>query len=206
MHRLMDIVTSQPHHQAFRSDYEDDQYSQAEPGTLLEFIDQLHGDRPAIINFFDDGDVAELSYDRLAADVRRVAAGLQDRGVEPGRPVAIWAPNCPDWVTAYLAAVAAGAVVLPLDEQLPAEEVRAAVSRLKPALLFTVAVRQDSVASCIPTVLLDAPETSSESFASFGSGSRWQRPPSQPRTPRRRKQIRSRRRSSRCRAASSPSR
>ena len=56
-----------------------------------------------------------VSYGRLKRDVDRFAASLQKRGVRPGDRVALFMPNCPQFVIAYLGAVRAGAIVVPFN-------------------------------------------------------------------------------------------
>ena len=51
---------------------------------------------------------AIVTYGTLVARMERVAAGLADRGFEPGDVLAIWAPNVAPWVGAALGAMAAG--------------------------------------------------------------------------------------------------
>src|SRR3989442_401265 len=51
------------------------------------------------------------------------AALLASEGVRPGDRVAIQSENRPEWGLAYLAILEAGAVVVPLDAQLKAQEV-----------------------------------------------------------------------------------
>jgi long-chain acyl-CoA synthetase len=54
-------------------------------------------------------------YRDLARLAPRVARILADDGVEPGDRVVIWAVNRPEWGIAFLGAVHAGAVLVPLD-------------------------------------------------------------------------------------------
>jgi long-chain acyl-CoA synthetase len=63
-----------------------------------------------------------LSYRRLERDVSRFAASLQGLGVRPGDRVALYLPNCPQFVIAYLAAVRAGAIVVPFNPLYSARE------------------------------------------------------------------------------------
>lgn len=51
----------------------------------------------------------------LADQVPRVAGALRSQGVEPGDRVLLWAVNRPEWSISFLAAMWAGAVVVPLD-------------------------------------------------------------------------------------------
>jgi long-chain acyl-CoA synthetase len=63
-----------------------------------------------------------VSYRRLERDVNRFAASLQELGVQPGDRVALYLPNCPQFVIAYLAAIRAGAIVVPFNPLYSARE------------------------------------------------------------------------------------
>lgn len=56
-----------------------------------------------------------LSYAQLHRDVTRFAASLQDLGVGKGDRVALFLPNCPQFVIAFLAAAHIGAIVVPFN-------------------------------------------------------------------------------------------
>ena len=55
------------------------------------------------------------SFADLGDQVPRVASALRAAGVEPGDRVLLWAVNRPEWSISFLAAMWAGAVVVPLD-------------------------------------------------------------------------------------------
>jgi len=63
-----------------------------------------------------------VSYRRLKQDVDRFAASLQRLGLRPGDRVALFMPNCPQFVIAYLGAVRAGAIVVPFNPLYSARE------------------------------------------------------------------------------------
>ena len=63
-----------------------------------------------------------VSYRRLEREVDRFAASLQDLGVQAGDRVALYLPNCPQFVIAYLAAIRAGAIVVPFNPLYSARE------------------------------------------------------------------------------------
>jgi long-chain acyl-CoA synthetase len=63
-----------------------------------------------------------VSYRRLKRDVDHFAASLQGLGVGPGDRVALYLPNCPQFVIAYLAAIRAGAIVVPFNPLYSARE------------------------------------------------------------------------------------
>ena len=79
------------------------------PG-LVAWAGERFGDDEAIV----DGDV-RLSFAELASAVDEVATGMLAMGVEAGDRVAIWAPNCLEWILGALGAVRAGAIIVTLN-------------------------------------------------------------------------------------------
>ena len=77
-----------------------------------------HADRTAVVL----GDL-RIPYRDLWASARATAAVLRDRGVAPGDRVAILLPNTPHFPVTYYAALALGAVVVPIHALLRAEEI-----------------------------------------------------------------------------------
>ena len=55
-----------------------------------------------------------ITYEQLAVRVRRVAHGLMQAGVKPGDRVALLMENIPEWAVVDYAALAVGAVTVPL--------------------------------------------------------------------------------------------
>jgi acyl-CoA synthetase (AMP-forming)/AMP-acid ligase II len=68
-----------------------------------------------------DGDV-RLSFAELAEEVDRYARGFIASGVGPGERVAMWAPNCAEWMLAALGALRAGAVLVPMNTRFKGSE------------------------------------------------------------------------------------
>jgi long-chain acyl-CoA synthetase len=88
----------------------------AGPRTIAElsaFGAERHGDRAALRFKRGDGWV-DRSYRELAEDVRSLASGLIELGVQPGDRVCILANTRPEWTQLELAIATAGAVVVPI--------------------------------------------------------------------------------------------
>lgn len=66
-----------------------------------------HGDKIAL-KHKENGKWVEQSYAQYYSDVKLAARGFMHLGLEPGRAVSIIGYNCPQWVIADLAAIAAG--------------------------------------------------------------------------------------------------
>src|SRR3990172_4688508 len=71
-------------------------------------------DRPHVYLYEPDGRVGEMSYGRLWEEAARVAAGLGERGVERGEPVALMLPTGMDFLRSFQGILVAGAVPVPL--------------------------------------------------------------------------------------------
>jgi len=64
-----------------------------------------------------------FSYQQLAEQAARVARAFQGLGLAPGERLALFLPNCPQFVVAYHAALRLGAVLVPLNPLLSAKDV-----------------------------------------------------------------------------------
>ncbi len=84
---------------------------------VLDDLDRHARERPgdrAVVEISAHGDVRELTWSALAAEVSRTATALLSLGVEPGEAVAFQLPNRLEFVTVALATVRIGAVCEPL--------------------------------------------------------------------------------------------
>ena len=82
-----------------------------------------------------------MTYEQLARAVRRAAAVLASRGVQPGERVAIYAPKRIETVVAMLAANALGAIFVPVNPQLKEAQIEHIVTDSGAALFMTGAQR-----------------------------------------------------------------
>ncbi len=89
-----------------------------EARTLTEVLDwhvARHPDRPHLTLLQDDRTVIDqLSYGRLAAQARQVAAGLIGHDIGPGDRVALMLPTSIDFFCAFFGILYAGAVPVPI--------------------------------------------------------------------------------------------
>ncbi|MER8187279.1 long-chain fatty acid--CoA ligase [Kitasatospora sp. NPDC094015] len=91
-------------------------------------------DHPALVL----GD-ERTSYRDLWAGARRYAAVLREHGIGPGDRVALLIPNSRHFPLAYFGVLALGAVVVPVDALLRAEEVAHVLRDAQPAALICAA-------------------------------------------------------------------
>lgn len=125
---------------------------------ILDESARRHGDRVALVCGDD-----EVTYAELWRETRAYAGALRDRGVSRGDRVAVLIPNVPDFVRAYYAVLALGAVVVPVHALLKADEI-AYVLRDSGAQLLVVAApllaegRQGAEQAGVPLLTVLEPE------------------------------------------------
>jgi acyl-CoA synthetase (AMP-forming)/AMP-acid ligase II len=84
------------------------------------------------------GTVTRWTFDQLADEVATASRAVVAQGIEPGDRVAVWAPNCAEWIVAALGAVGAGAVLVPLNTRYKGAEAAYILRASGARILFTV--------------------------------------------------------------------
>ncbi len=84
-----------------------------------------------------EGDL-RLDYSQLLDAVDEAARALVASGIEPGDRVAIWAPNCAEWVIACSAVHRVGAILVPLNTRFKGSEAAYILNTSRARMLFTV--------------------------------------------------------------------
>jgi acyl-CoA synthetase (AMP-forming)/AMP-acid ligase II len=123
------------------------------PGLVVDAAARF-GDADAVVDVDPDGGpAARLTFDELAERVGAAGRALVANGIERGDRVAIWAPNCAEWVEAALGAVAAGALLVPLNTRYRGAEAAYILRASGARLLFTV---EGFLGTDYPAMLADA--------------------------------------------------
>ena len=108
---------------------------------LLRDAAERFGTAEAVVDGSIDGPgepTVRLDFAELRDRVDAVAKGLIAAGIEPGDRVAIWAPNCWEWVVSVLGLQSAGAALVPLNTRYKGMEAADILGRSRARLLFTV--------------------------------------------------------------------
>jgi len=126
-------------------------------------------DRPALLT-----GAGVVTHGELADRVARVRALLGANGVGPGSRVAIVAGNEVEFVAAYLATLAAGAVAVPLNPIAPSHELGRELAVVEPALVVTTTEHLDLARRACsheditaPTLALDAEVSDARNTSPF---------------------------------------
>lgn len=90
----------------------------------------------------------KYSYAHMADMVRRVAKGLQEKGIGKGDHIGLFLPNVPHYIAAYYGALAAGATVVNFSPLYSVDELAHQVADSGTSILFTV-----SAAALLPTAI-----------------------------------------------------
>jgi long-chain acyl-CoA synthetase len=90
----------------------------------------------------------KYSYAEMADTVRRVAKGLQDKGIGKGDHIGLFLPNVPHYIALYYGALAAGATVVNFSPLYSVDELAHQVTDSGTSILFTV-----SAAALLPTAI-----------------------------------------------------
>ncbi len=128
------------------------------PARLIEAL-AARGDAPALLTM--QGETARpWPAAEIARQAHLLASGLIAAGMTPGEPVAIHAPNSPDWIIVRLALGAAGALPLAIDDLSGATECAAIVAQAGCRWVFLSAAHAAEMPAPpgIRVVLVDAPE------------------------------------------------
>ncbi len=123
--------------------------------TLVDMLDRAadrYGSRPAMVARRPSGEQTLTTYRELRDRVRRAALLLATRGIKPGDRVLLIGDNSPDWVLGYFAILCAGAIAVPLDQLISAEELAPICKIAEPA----AALRSSAVHKRLGSALGDA--------------------------------------------------
>lgn len=110
------------------NEYEGVAYNNVRPipelKTMLETSADIYGNNVAIYQKFENKKpYVGITYKRLLTDVNSLGTALLNRNFKDER-IAVIGKNCYQWAVSYLAAVCGVGICVPLDKELPAEELK----------------------------------------------------------------------------------
>ena len=122
------------------------------PWTIGDLLRELsaRGRHPAVIYFGEDCIVAWGS-DALAEKALGFARHLREIGAGSGAAIALWAPNSPTWIAAALGVLAAGGMLVPIDDLADGEQFEAALNSGGSRIILTTARHLEASSAILGT-------------------------------------------------------
>jgi len=123
--------------------------------SLVDMLDRAadrYGSSVAMIARRPSGEQTQTTYRELRDRAHRAALLLATRGIKPGDRVLLIGENSPDWVLGYFAILCAGAIAVPLDQLISAEELAPLCKIAEPV----AALRSSAVHKRLGSTLVDA--------------------------------------------------
>ena len=90
---------------------------------VIDLLDrvQYHGDK-VLYKYFVGKDVLEMTYAEFYQYVKKISAAIVAKNL-CGKKIAVIGETSPEWLATYVACLAAGAVVVPMDKELAIPEI-----------------------------------------------------------------------------------
>ena len=129
-----------------------DNFHPMDAANLGDLLRAAEPSKAAIIDCRDWQDPATLSYAALDEAAAAIARGLLARGLKRGERVAIVSANRAELVSAYLGAMRAGLVAVPLNHKLPRATLELVLEDCAPRLVLHDAERQEALSSQVKGV------------------------------------------------------
>src|SRR3989338_2276088 len=132
---------------------------------LINSVKKFHS-KPAVI-FRDE----TISFLELYDNVFKLANGLIKLGIKKSDKVAVYLPNCPEYVYSYLALFSLGATVVPLDYMLTPDELVSCLSHCQAKVLIakeksavSLSDLKNRVANLVEIIILGSASAGSRNF------------------------------------------
>jgi carnitine-CoA ligase len=125
-------------------------FSGTDVWALAQMRAQRSGDQIAFVWHPYHGTPRDWTYRELARDAAGLAAGLQRRGIGPGDRVLIHLDNCPEFVIAWYACAAVGAVAVTTNTRSVPDEMRYFCEDSQPACVITEPRLAEMIGACAP--------------------------------------------------------
>lgn len=123
----------------FLSKYKDSDFSGEWPTVPEMFFitTKRFPERPCFTDFEGEGGSKNtLSYSQVEQKVKELASWLTEKGIQKGDRIAVSGKNSPQWGLVFLASLAAGATICPIDYALHEEEIKNLLNTAKPKFFF----------------------------------------------------------------------
>lgn len=125
---------------------------------LGDLLRQADAAKPALIDCRDPERPVTFPYGELDAEANAVARGLLRRGLSRGERVAILSLNRAEFVAAYLGAMRAGLVPVPVNHKFPRATIELVLADCEARLVLCDEARRPMVPAALPAVQFGSAE------------------------------------------------
>ncbi|MEO8327196.1 MAG: AMP-binding protein, partial [Nitrospirota bacterium] len=124
------------------------------PDTIPEAFFALSAIAPdhVVMQIKEGESYRQQTYGGVSKVVRELACSLNEHGLRPGHRAAIVAENCPEWVIAHLSILTVGATAVPLDIQMPQEQLLSFLTTSNSRFVFVSSKTVDLVQELPATI------------------------------------------------------
>ncbi len=105
--------------------------------TVGNWLNQVAQERPDSEALIRHQRQVRYTYQSFMEEVEKFARGLMALGLQKGDTVALWGPNCPEWILAQFALAKIGAVLVALDPSYGVEELQYTLAFSQAKVLLT---------------------------------------------------------------------
>ena len=105
--------------------------------TVGNWLNQTARERPDNEALIHHQRQDRYTYKSFMEEVEKLARGLMALDLQKGDPVALWGPNCPEWILAQVALAKIGAVLVALDPSYGVEELQYVLAFSEAKVLLT---------------------------------------------------------------------
>lgn len=132
---------------------------------MLRSSTEMYAEKNAFLQK-TDGEYRGITYATLRHDVEALGAELWGRGLA-GKRIIVTGENCYAWAVSYLAVICGLGVVVPVDREIPAEEL-ANIAAISEAAAVIYAVSSEKRVAELPESIMRIPFTSLPELVSAG--------------------------------------
>lgn len=110
--------------------------------SILDASTQVHGSRDCL-HIKRNNRYSTWTYDSFRFDCNRLSAVLKKHGVKKGVNAVVIGENSPEWIIAFHAIILAGGCTVPIDPNIPQEEIETIITTTKAKVVFCSAIFAD---------------------------------------------------------------
>lgn len=130
--------------------------------TVGDLLTRVAGEWPTNQALIHHQRKVRTTYQTFLEEVDQLARGLMVLGIQKGDPIALWGPNCPEWITTQFALAKTGAILVALDPSYGLEDLRYALSFSRAKVLLSAAGPEGAYLNMIRSLSPELWETPSK--------------------------------------------